>query len=48
MDDILLLINRNNFVEETHFTIAYSRVPDTAAPNGIGGVLATVTELQIR
>ena len=45
MDDILLLINRNNFVEETHFTIAYSRVPDTAAPNGIGGVLATVTEI---
>jgi len=45
MDDILLLINRNNFVEETHFTIAYSRVPDTAAPSGIGGVLATVTEI---
>lgn len=45
MDDILLKINRNNRVEETHFTIAYSPVPDPTAPNGIGGVLATVTEI---
>src|SRR5262249_21669625 len=27
-DDILLEINRYGFVEETHFTIAYSPVPD--------------------
>src|SRR5215475_1197117 len=28
MDDILLEVNRYGFVEETHFTIAYSAVPD--------------------
>src|SRR5262245_29761943 len=44
-DDILLEINRHGFVEETHFTIAYSPVPDEAAPTGIGGVLATVHEI---
>ena len=27
-DDILLDINRHGFMEETHFTIAYSPVPD--------------------
>jgi PAS domain S-box-containing protein len=45
MDDIPLEVNRSGFVEETHFTIAYSSVPDDAAPNGIGGVLATVHEI---
>jgi len=45
MDDICLIINRNGFVEETHFTIAYSPAPDTMAPGGIGGVLATVVEI---
>jgi signal transduction histidine kinase/BarA-like signal transduction histidine kinase len=44
MDDILLEINRHGFVEETHFTIAYSPVPDEDVPSGIGGVLATVQE----
>ncbi|HVX30733.1 MAG TPA: ATP-binding protein [Nitrolancea sp.] len=44
-DDILLEIDRNGFVEEAHFTIAYSPVPDDTAPNGIGGVLATVHEI---
>lgn len=44
-DDILLKLNRNNFTEETHFIIAYSPVPDSTAPNGIGGVLATVHEI---
>ncbi|HZY82230.1 MAG TPA: ATP-binding protein [Cyclobacteriaceae bacterium] len=44
MDDILLKLNRNNFVEETHFTIAYSPVPDPKARGKIGGVLATVKE----
>jgi signal transduction histidine kinase len=44
-DDILLVIDRHGFMEETHFTIAYSPVPDEAAPGGIGGVLATVTEI---
>jgi two-component sensor histidine kinase len=43
-EDIELEINRHGFLEETHFTIAYSAVPDDDAPNGVGGVLATVTE----
>jgi hypothetical protein len=45
MDDIQLEINRYGFVEETHFTVAYSPVPDESAPRGIGGVLATVHEI---
>ena len=44
-DDILLEINRHGFVEETHFTIAYSPVPDETVPGGIGGVLAIVHEI---
>src|SRR5215813_6253287 len=44
-DDILLEVNRHGFVEETHFTIAYSPVPDETVPSGIGGVLATVHEI---
>jgi len=44
-DDIQLEINRHGFVEETHFTIAYSPVPDETVPSGIGGVLATVHEI---
>ena len=45
MEDIPLEINRRGFVEETHFTIAYSPVPDETVPSGIGGVLATVHEI---
>src|SRR5258705_504362 len=45
MDDIFLEINRHGFVEETHFTIAYSPVPDDTVPSRIGGVLATVHEI---
>jgi len=45
MEDILLEVNRFGFVEETHFTIGYSPVPDSTAPGGIGGVLATVHEI---
>ena len=38
-------IDRNGFLEETHFKVAYSPVPDeTVQPTGIGGVLATVAE----
>src|SRR5262249_16789980 len=44
-DGILLEINRYGFVEERHFTIAYSPVPDETVPSGIGGVLATVHEI---
>lgn len=45
MDDIPLEINRHGFVEESHFTIAYSPVPDDTAPRGIGGVLAMGHEI---
>jgi hypothetical protein len=41
-DDILLEIDRHGFREETHFTIAYSPVPDETTSTGIGGVLATM------
>ena len=44
-DDISLEINRHGFMEETHFTIAYSPVPDETISSGIGGVLATVHEI---
>lgn len=43
-EDIQLEINRHGFVEETHFTVAYSPVPDETVASGIGGVLATVHE----
>lgn len=45
MEDIPLEINRRGFFEETHFTVAYSPVPDETVPSGIGGVLATVHEI---
>jgi signal transduction histidine kinase len=45
MEDIPLEIARYDFIEETHFTIAYSPVPDETIPSGIGGVLATVHEI---
>ncbi len=45
MEDIELEINRSGRIEETHFTVAYSPVPDETVPTGIGGVLATVHEI---
>lgn len=45
IEDLELEINRSGYTEETHFTIAYSPVPDETAPRGIGGVLATVHEI---
>ena len=35
----------DNVHRRTHFTVAYSPVPDETAPHGIGGVLATVHEI---
>lgn len=44
-DDLSLLIDRKGFLEETHFKVAYSPVPDDTVPDtGVGGVLATVAE----
>jgi PAS domain S-box-containing protein len=45
MEDIELVLKRHGFEEETHFTIAYSPVPDETMASGIGGVLATVNEI---
>ena len=45
MEDIELHIKRKGYTEETHFTVAYSPVPDETATRGIGGVLATVHEI---
>src|SRR5262249_29146843 len=47
-EDIQLELNRHGFVEETHFTIAYSAVRDDTADGGIGGVLATVHEISAK
>jgi signal transduction histidine kinase len=44
-DNLELFIERKGFLEETHFKVAYSPVPDESVqPTGIGGVLATVAE----
>ncbi|HEX2678438.1 MAG TPA: ATP-binding protein, partial [Polyangiales bacterium] len=44
-DDLMLPLRRKAFLEEAHFRVAYSPVPDDSVPGtGIGGVLATVTE----
>jgi PAS domain S-box-containing protein len=45
MDDLQLEYIRNDRLEEAHFTVAYSPVPDETVPSGIGGVLATVHEI---
>ena len=45
IEDFELVIRRSGYQEETHFTVAYSPVPDDTVPNGIGGVLATVHEI---
>ena len=45
MEDLELIVRRHNFPEESHFTIAYSAVPDESAPRGIGGAIATVHEI---
>src|SRR5580698_997451 len=34
MEDIELDLNRHGFIEETHFTVAYSPVPDESAKGG--------------
>jgi signal transduction histidine kinase/DNA-binding response OmpR family regulator len=44
-DDIAVLIERKVLREESHFRLAYSPVPDETVKTGIGGVLATVTEI---
>ena len=45
IEDFDLELRRLGFIEECHFTVAYSPVPDESVPTGIGGVLATVHEI---
>jgi signal transduction histidine kinase/DNA-binding response OmpR family regulator len=45
IEDFELHIRRSGFTEETHFTVAYSPVPDATTASGIGGVIATVHEI---
>jgi PAS domain S-box-containing protein len=45
IDDLQLEYIRYDQLEEAHFTVAYSPVPDETVPSGIGGVLATVHEI---
>jgi signal transduction histidine kinase/CheY-like chemotaxis protein len=45
IEDFELHIQRLGRPEETHFTVAYSPVPDDMTDHGIGGVLATVHEI---
>lgn len=45
IEDFQVLINRKGFLEEGHFTVAYSPVPDKTVPGRIGGVLASVHEI---
>ena len=45
IEDFELHLQRSDFPEEAHFTVAYSPVPDATTPSGIGGVLATVHEI---
>lgn len=44
-DDLCLLLERKGFLEETHFKVAFSPIPDkTAGAIGVGGVLGTCAE----
>ena len=45
IEDFELYVQRSGFNEETHFTVAYSPVPDAAAAGGVGGVLAHAHEI---
>jgi signal transduction histidine kinase/DNA-binding response OmpR family regulator len=48
IEDFELPLERHGFTEETHFTVAYSPVPDESEPGGIGGALATVHEISAK
>ena len=45
IEDFDLELLRHGFLEESHFTVGYSPVPDETVVSGIGGVLATVHEI---
>jgi len=45
IEDLTLELNRHGFLDEAHFTVAFSPVPDDTVASRIGGVLATVHEI---
>ncbi|MCB0166181.1 MAG: PAS domain S-box protein [Anaerolineae bacterium] len=45
-DDLLLVMDRNRYIEETYFTFSYSPIRDESG--GIGGVLVTCIETTAR
>jgi signal transduction histidine kinase len=48
IEDFELELHRHGYLEEGHFTVAYSPVPDETTESGIGGVVATVHEISGR
>jgi PAS domain S-box-containing protein len=47
-EDHLWRIQRHGIPEDARFTVSYSPIADSAAPNGIGGILATAFETTVR
>ncbi len=45
IEDFVLELHRHAFLDEGHFTVSYSAVPDDTAPGGTGGVCAIVHEI---
>jgi signal transduction histidine kinase len=45
IEDFVLELHRHAFLDEGHFTVSYSAVPDETAPGGTGGVCAIVHEI---
>src|SRR4051794_2392513 len=44
-EDLLLSIRRHgDTLEDAHFTVGYSPIPDDTAPSGVGGILVTAIE----
>jgi PAS domain S-box-containing protein len=43
-EDHLWRLQRHGVREDARFTLSYSPIPDSSAPNGIGGILATAFE----
>lgn len=43
-EDMHLPMNRYGFIEETYFTFSYSPIPESTAPQCVGGVLVTCHE----
>ena len=44
-DKLWRIRRQGGYLEDTHFTVGYSPIPDASAPNSIGGVLVTAIEI---